>query len=249
MKKILLFLTSAFIISSCLHAQENNSKNSIDFKPSFAVKWNPASLVAGKIGLSGEYNFRKKRSITFGIGIPAETTHKIDLDSSRNVTTKTFSAMAGYRMYLGRKTMSGLYFEPYVKYVKNDASTDVTITVGLSDETFALTSQYSGIGVGGQLGVQFIIAKRVSLDLFFLGVEANSSSHKMKAVELNPDPTPWTSGEKMDIENNLHDAVKDVPIIGNKIKFNADQDTHTVTSDFSGFIPGLRFGASIGLRF
>jgi hypothetical protein len=249
MKKTVLFCTLLSLSFVSLNAQETTGKETPAFNSSTAVKWNPASLFVGKLGLSGEYNFKKKRSVTFGIGFPIETTHSFNIDSPRSVTLKTFSVMGGYRMYFGKKTMSGFYFEPYLKYLKNDASTIINIDVAGSKESFNLTSNYSGVGAGAQLGVQFLIVKRIIIDLFILGPEGNISKHEMKALEINPDALPWTPGEKQDIENNLYDAVKDVPFIGKKIKFTADVNAHSVTSSYNGFVPGIRFGGSIGIRF
>jgi hypothetical protein len=249
MKKIISFCLLFSTLTISLQAQETTATQAPSFSPSFAAKWNPGSLYFGKVSLFGEYNFKKKRSITFGIGIPVETTHSFDLDSSRDISLKTFSVMGGYRMYLGKKTMSGLYLEPYVKYMKNDASTIVNANVGLTPQSFNVTSNYSAFGAGAQLGVQFSIAKIVEIDLFVLGPEANMANHEMKGAEINPSSVPWTPGEKQDVENNLYDTVKDVPFIGNKIKFTADANAHSVTSDYSGFLPGIRFGGSIGVRF
>jgi uncharacterized membrane protein YfhO len=124
-----------------------------EFSPSGAVKWNPESLFLGKVGLFGEYNFKQKRSITLGIGIPYNKTLTYKLDSKdQDITMKTFSVMGGYRMYMGKKDMKGFYFEPYLKYLKNDASILINSDLNGRPVDFVTTSNYSGFGLGLQLG-------------------------------------------------------------------------------------------------
>ena len=245
MKKFLLALTS-FIVLNSFHAQAQG--DSATFAPSFAVKWNPESLVFGKISLLGEYNLKHKKSITFGIGIPASHSTTIELDDKdRRIEMKTFSVMGGYRMYLGKKTMTGVYFEPYLKYVKNDAKAVIDADLNGRTVNFVTTSKYSGTGVGAQLGVQFMIARRVVFDLFFLGPEANTASHKV--VMHDTSSQPWTQAEADDAQNAIDDNIGDLPIVGDKLKVVVDRNSKTVSSDYSGFLPGVRFGLSVGIRF
>jgi hypothetical protein len=245
MKKIFLLALIAFTGGVSASAQDSSG-----YSPSYAVKINPGSFFVGKLSLLGEYNFKNKKSITLGIGIPMEKKGSFELDdTTREITTKTSSVMAGYRMYFGKKRMSGMYFEPYLKYMKNETSTTINIDVSGSNEEFLLTSDYSGIGLGAQLGVQFSIAKVVVIDFFFLGPEINSAKHELLAVNTNAGIIPWTQLEEDDIERDLYDAVKDVPFIGKKIKFEADKNAHSVRSEFNGMLPGFRIGASIGIRF
>lgn len=244
MKK-LLFAFACFFILNSTKAQQD----AVLPKNSVVVKWNPESLYFGKVSLFGEYNFKKRRSITFGFGIPAThtTTVKIN-DKDRSVEMKTFSIMGGYRMYLGKKTMSGVYFEPYLKYVKNDANTIIDGDLNGRNVDFATTSKYSGTGVGAQLGVQFMIAKRVVFDLFFLGPEANTASHKVVMRDINS-VLPWSQSEAADAQQQINDNIGDLPIVGKKLKVVVDANSKTVSSDYNGFLPGIRFGLSVGVRF
>jgi hypothetical protein len=245
MKKLFLLVLIAFTGALAANAQDSSR-----YDASYAIKVNPASYFLGKLSLLGEYNFKNKKSLTIGIGIPMEKTGSFELDdTAREISTKTTSFMAGYRMYFGKKRLSGFYFEPYLKYLKNETNTTINIDVNGSNEEFTLGSDYSGIGLGAQLGVQFSIAKVVVFDLFLLGPEINSAKHELLAVNINPGVIPWTQLEEDDIERDLYDAVKDVPIIGKKIKFEADKNAHSVRSEFKGMLPGFRIGASIGIRF
>jgi len=239
MKKPLLFV--ATILSfACSFAQRYNRD--------LIVKWAPGSLASGKLTLGGEYNFKKKNSLELIIGLPTGKSRSFNFDdNSSELTMKAFSVLAGYRYYLGKKPVSGIYIEPYLKYLHHQAS---GILIGnLDGETarFDTHTDYKGFGIGGQLGVQFLIIKKISLDFFILGPEANTSTFSIGATDV-ASSIPWTTLDAEEAEQDIKDAVSKIPLVGNKIEILVDQNTKTVTTRYQGFVPGLRFGASIGIR-
>jgi hypothetical protein len=179
-----------------------------------------------------------------------ETTNKmltID-DQKQDVKIKTLSALVGYRMYMGKKSMSGFYFEPYLHYTKNEASTVLKRTLDNKPVDFLTTSDYKAFGVGAQLGVQFMIAKRVVIDFYFLGLEGNSTNFKVVSKETTT-TLPWSDVDRAEAEREIKEAVNDIPIIGKKINVTVDPNQKTVTTDYSGFLPAVRLGLSVGIRF
>jgi hypothetical protein len=221
---------------------------SAQFETSYIIKWNPASLAFGKVGLQGEYNWKNKKSFTLGIGIPVEMTIGYDNDGKREkLYTRTFSAMGGYRFYLGKNNMKGFYFEPYLKYVKNKWTSDITDELDNTPTVFATTSKYSGFGVGAQLGAQFLIGRKIVIDLFFLGPEANMSKHDLIVTDITS-TSPWDTQDAIEAQVTIESVFRDEPFIGKKIKINVDANSRTVTSNFEGFLPGIRTGVSIGFR-
>lgn len=249
MKKIFLAVSCLAVFATARAQSQDEKTEKEQFQPSTAVKWNPSSLYFGKIGLQGEYNFKKKKSITFAVGIPMSKKTSVEIDDEdRDVEMKTFSVMGGYRMYLGKKTMTGVYFEPYLKYLKNDAATIINADLDGEPVDFATTSQYSGFGVGAQLGVQFMIAKRVTFDFFFLGPEANSAKHTVLMKDISS-TLPWDANEAADAEREINESIGELPVIGDKINVTVDAAGKTVSSSYKGFLPGIRFGLSVGVRF
>ncbi|OSZ81093.1 hypothetical protein CAP36_07605 [Chitinophagaceae bacterium IBVUCB2] len=245
MKKIIFLLGMWFFYTGVKAQKEDKSA----FDKSIIVKWSPASLAFGKIGLGSEFNFKEKKSITFNVGIPFEKTLTADIDGEdRSLMMKTFSVMAGYRMYFGSKPMNGLYFEPYLKYLKNEATTNTDFEIDGTNRPFLVTSEYSGVGVGAQLGVQFLIAKRVAIDFYFLGPEANSSNHDLIAQETGSG-LPWSNAEAQDAENEINDFVNDIPLLKDNLDVTVNAAGRNVKTNYSGFLPGIRFGLSIGIRF
>lgn len=245
MKKLITPICFLILVST-INAQKEDKPT---FDKSIAIKWSPASLAFGKIGLGSEFNFKKKKSITFNVGIPFEKTLTAEIDGEdRSLTMKTTSVMAGYRMYFGRKQMRGLYFEPYLKYLKNEATTNTDFEIDGTDRPFLVTSDYSGFGVGAQLGVQFMIAKRVIIDWYFLGPEANSSKHNLIAQETGAG-LPWSNAEAQDAEDEINDFINDVPLLKDNFSVDVNAGARNVKTNYKGFLPGIRFGISIGIRF
>jgi hypothetical protein len=245
----LLFFALIFGVNAQAVEQYDSARVVQSFDPSFAVKWNPESIYFGKISLFGEYNFKKKRSFTFSVGIPVKTSTVWNIeDEDRTITMKTFSLMAGYRMYMGKGAMRGFYFEPYLKYMKSKGSFPYVDTESTDSTTYLLSSDLRGAGVGAQLGVQFLIAKRVTLDLFLIGPEANLSKWDIDLQDRGN--YSWDAQDAAEAKDIMDDIVDDLPdFISDNIKTSVNAPTKTVSAKYDGILPGLRFGISLGVRF
>lgn len=246
MKNLILGIACMACLYTTPFAQQAVSSN---YHRYTAIKFAPGGLAAGKVTVGGEYNFRYRNSITLLAGLPFDQTQKIDLYGSKdNVHTKAFSIMAGYRYYLGQKTMNGFYIEPYVKYLKQQASGLINADLYSYKAVFDSHSNYTGIGAGAQLGAQFTIAKLFLFDFFLIGPEANSAKFSSYSVDI-ANNVPWNYADEQEAEKKIKDALKDIPVIGTKVQVKVDKENKTVTTGFSGFAPGFRIGASIGIRF
>jgi outer membrane autotransporter protein len=166
------------------------------------LKWAPGSLAAGKLTLGGEYHFKKKNSLELFFGFPTGTHQQFNYDNNKSsLDSKAASTLAGYRYYFSKNGGTGLYIEPYFKYLHHQASGFLHGDINGESASFDTHTDYKGVGGGLQFGAQFFIAKTVSIDFFFLGPEANSSTFSLSA-----------------------------------------------TTRYSGFVPGFRFGLSIGIK-
>jgi hypothetical protein len=229
-------------------AQEKEKKANT-FDPSFTAKFAPAGLAVGKVTFGGEFNYKHKKSVTLLIGLPFDKTRSVDFDNkSNNLTTRATSVMAGWRYYLGKKDMSGFYIEPYAKYLKAEAQGFLEDDLNGQPAKFDSRFSYKGFGAGLQLGVQFLIAKKVSLDFFLVGPEANTIKLSTSATDVY-DNIPWTLADGQEAEKNIKDVLEDIPVIGKKTEVTVNTATKTVTASYKGFAPGFRFGGSIGFRF
>ncbi|MEJ7768657.1 MAG: hypothetical protein WKF89_12645 [Chitinophagaceae bacterium] len=241
MKKLptLIFLFS--LICSTVFAQQSNSL--------VALKFAPAGLAAGKITLGGEYNYKHRNSITLLVGLPFDKTQKISFNGrNSDVASKAFSIMAGYRHYLGRKTMNGFYLEPYLKYLKHEVNGPLNTDLQGQQVVFDTQTSYEGMGIGAQLGFQVLLAKFIVFDLFLIGPEANSAKFKSLSTD-NTNNLRWDYADAQEAEQQIREVLKDIPMVGSKIEVKVNTEKKNVATSFSGFAPGFRIGASFGIRF
>jgi hypothetical protein len=240
MRKLTLLLILVLLAISNIFSQS---------RPSVFVKWAPASLAVGKVTVGSEINFTRKSSIDVMIGIPAPKTQTIQYDDKESdIESKAFSALVGYRYYLGKRSARGVYLEPYAKYLRHEAS---GILEGDLDDRLTrmdTRTKYEAFGVGAQMGVQFMLFRRVSIDFYFLGFEANSAKFHTRSKDV-ANSLPWTFIQAEEAQDDIEDAIEDIPYLQEKVSVTVNQANKSVDTDFKGFLPGLRFGASIGFRF
>jgi hypothetical protein len=241
MKKIYLLL---FTVLLCFFV----SGQSNPVKPNISLKWAPTGIVFGNISLHAEYNFGKN-SLTAKIGIPFSKHQAFQFDNKdADFTMRATSFLAGYRTYLSKKHMKGLYFEPYFKYVHHTSEGVGNAVLDVDQVVMNFTNDYNSAGVGAQLGVQFLISKKIVIDFFFLGPEINSGRNNFKAVETSS-TIPWTSVQASEAEQNIRDFIHQFPFIRNRVNVMVDQSNKTVIADFKGALPGYRIGVSFGIAF
>jgi hypothetical protein len=241
MKKTGLFLFLV-ILSCSVFAQPGTTK------PNIGIKWAPTGIVFGNISVQGEYNFGKN-SLTAKIGFPfgKHQTFKFD-EKDADFSMKAMSFLAGYRTYLSKKHMRGLYFEPYFKYVHHISEGSGNAVLDGDKVLMNLTNDYNGVGIGAQLGAQFLISQKFVIDLFFLGPEINSARNNFKAIEVS-NAIPWTYAKANEAEQDIRNFIDKFPFIRNKVDIMVDQNNKTVRANFKGVLPGYRIGVSFGYAF
>ncbi|HEX2534154.1 MAG TPA: hypothetical protein VHK69_10485 [Chitinophagaceae bacterium] len=218
-------------------------------KRTITLKWAPTGLVAGNIALQGEYRFAERRSLTAKIGVPLSTRHMLEYEGKdADFDMRAFSFLAGYRMYFSRKNLQGFYLEPFFKYVHHSSEGLGAGELALRDVAFQFTNDYNGLGVGAQLGVQFLVRKRLAIDLFFLGPEINSARNNFRAVEVSS-ALPWNDIEAAEARRDIHAFLDQFPFLGNRTDMMVDKTNRMVAADFKGLLPGWRAGVSFGVAF
>jgi hypothetical protein len=237
---LLIFLLFIFFNST---AQEQS------FNPKFTAKWAPSGLILGNISLQGEYNITPKRSLTAKIGLPVNSHHTFEYEGNdADFDMKAISFLAGYRMYLSKRTMKGMYFEPFFKYVHQTSEGVGNGYLQGDPVTMNFTNEYNAFGIGAQLGAQFFIGKRFVIDLFFLGPEINTATNNFKAVEVT-NTIPWTTVQASEAEQDIKNFIDNFPFIRNKTNVMVNQNDRSIFARFKGVIPGMRTGISFGFAF
>lgn len=235
-KAIHLFLMLSVIFYSSANAQRK-----------VALKWAPTGLLMGDVSIAGEFKLILHSTLNVNIGIPVQQTYSAKF-SGKNASfgLKTTSLLAGYRMYLSKKSMKGFYFEPYLKYVHFTGTGSGTSNLNGQNVNMAFASDYKGTGVGIQFGHQFMIAKRVVIDFYFIGAELNSSNVSFSSTDMTSTGA-WNNTQASQAQQNVQDFVSKIPIIGNKITITTDANNRTVTANYKGILPGFRAGLAIGI--
>ena len=217
------------------------------FEPKITAKWAPTGLILGNLSLQGEYSFLKKSSLTAKIGVPLNRNYRSTFDNNDvDIHMKAFSFLAGYRKYLSRQVLKGFYVEPFFTYAHHSSDGTGQGTLDNQSVTMDFTNDYNGVGFGVQLGSQFIISKRLVIDLFFLGPQLTSSTNNFRAVDPY-NSLAWTTIQADEAEQDIRDFLDQFPFIRNKVNVNVDKTNRTVMADFKGALVGIRFGVSIGI--
>jgi hypothetical protein len=236
-KTLLIFLLAACSLQAI--CQHND--------PKITVKWAPTGLILGSLSLQAEYNFLPKSSLTAKIGIPVGRTYHSTFDGKNvNMNMKAVSFLAGFRHYFSKKLMRGFYTEPFFTYVHHSSDGMGDGTLNGQPVTMDFTNNYNGVGVGVQLGTQFIIAKKFVIDLFFLGPQVTSSRNTFRAIDRS-NSASWTTIQADEAEQDIITFLNQFPFIKNKVDVHVDKPNRTVTADFKGALVGMRFGVSFGI--
>lgn len=229
-------------ITLCSYSQDSVQKAQV------AIKWAPTGLIAGNISLLGEYGFGKHSSLTAKLGIPIKVHHQLEYDGDdTRFSSRAMSFMAGYRTYLSKKQLKGIYLEPFFKYVHHSSEGSTNTTLDGEAVVMQFNNDYNAAGIGVELGAQFFLGKRMVLDLFFLGPEINWARNNFKAVEKT-NTLGWTNVQAYEAEHDIKEFLDDIPFLRNKTNIQVSQDERTVMADFKGTLPGYRIGLSFGIR-
>lgn len=211
------------------------------------VKWSPAALIIGSVNLQAEYKIDDRHALTANVGIPARTRHTLTYQNNdAQFDMRATSFLAGYRFYLSDRQLSGLYLEPYFKYLHHSAEGIGYGTLDARSATFNFTNEYNSTGLGAQLGAQFLIRNRLVIDIFLVGPEGNLVTNNLKAVEVSGS-RPWTSREALQAEVEIQRFVNQIPFIRNKTSVMVDKDNRSIIAEFKGPLPGFRAGISVGI--
>lgn len=219
-----------------------------------AVKVLPLSLPINSAVFEYERMLNEKNSVEFGVGIPIKHSFAdkfgMDWSADEHITNDDFSIFslrAAYRHYTGKSMLpKGFYIAPFLRYTGISAAADNLRTVEDDLGSFTYNENYDTkihtIGAGFQLGYQFLIAKTVTLDLFFFGLEAGLGKVDGNIYISEPEQVD-------DIYNDVSEAVADLPSMWrNKIDVTSGSDYVNIAGK-NLFYAMYRGGISLGIAF
>ena len=251
-----LFIASIIIIfSSGLFAQNESivSINDSIFAPNYkrnTIKWNmtPFFLWSMKnINISYERVLKPYRSFSVNAGYFELPT--MGFYDSLNITHSSsrggFSISGDYRFYFKKRNRNhapdGLYWGPYGSFHYTQIGNDIEVFEGdLAKGTLQTNADIAIFGAGVELGYQFVIKDRLTIDLIFMGPSFSVYSGK---ITLSGDL-------EIDDESEYLKAVRDILV--RKFPFLPELVAEGKFSD-SGFSTGMGFGMrymiQVGYRF
>jgi hypothetical protein len=246
MKNLFLFLFFVAYASFAI-AQDNDSTS---VKRKNVIKFLPVNIPFQSNSFEFERMINAKNSFTLGIGLANQQSliGKYGIDASSDLKKAelgTSHIRVAFRHYGGgkRNLPRGFYIEPYVKYQKITGSASGSFTDD-QNNTYpaAIDVNVNTMNVGFQLGAQFLIAKRVTLDFYFLGLEAGFLSGNVTGTA--PNETFAT-----DLYTQMKKSKNDLPAsIGDKIDITQSGNQVNIKAS-SVLYPWLRSGISIGIAF
>ena len=250
MKKLLVLLVlSGFAL--CVLAQ---NQDSTAYLPKNVVKFLPINLPFQSTSLEYERMINGKNSLTLGVGLPNQKSviGKYGINGNSDLKTAEFGTMhlrAAFRHYTGHRMLpKGFYLEPYLKYQEITGNAHIA-----GVEVVQQTNQpYEGdvnlklhtMNLGLQFGAQFLIAKRIAIDIYFLGLEAGFLSGNVTAVAPASNPEYATV-----LKSKIDEQISKLPsFIANKLTTSQTGDQVNVNASSIPY-PWLRGGVSIGFAF
>jgi hypothetical protein len=246
MKRLLLII--ALITNVFVGFGQEQEQDSITFRKN-VVKFLPMDLPFQSISFEYERMIDPNNSLTFGFGIPiqGQMISKSLINNNSDITKAAFSTFhlrAAYRYYYGDKMLpKGLYIEPYLKYQQiNGEATYEGTNAQNSKYKGDLTGQINTFNLGIQLGVQFLISKRVTLDLYFLGLEGGLANGKMITISNNNNDAGL-------IEADFKKTISDLPFFIKNWLTVTKSNNQVIVEAKKLQYPWYRGGLSIGIAF
>ncbi len=246
MKYLLLIILSLNVIG-LKHVKASNGdstkvrKNIIRWNPTPMLLVGPKSLVLGY-----ERIIKKGQSISINIGYmekaPLEDQDGVPLKIFDQSTRGGLDISLDYRFYFSKRNKypapDGLYWGPYIAYygLWQDASLKI-IDKGSVKNTVYYKGDFQMYSLGLQLGYQFIIKKRFSIDLILIGpsysyYDLNLNLRFETDIDIN-DP----------FYQNLMDYLKEnSPFISEFVKNKSFSANGRLKLNYMGFRYAIQFG-------
>ena len=209
------------------------------------VKLNLPNLAFGNITLNYERILSARNSVALNVGFirPQQPIGVLNdaFNTDETVSAPEFSGITAtgeYRFYSRKKGAGrGFYFAPYARY----ANHKLVFNADIQDNFSNVATQLSAIGLGGQIGMQWLIKDRIAIDWGILGLAAQWYTSK----------TTFTSplGEELnfdEIRADLEAEIEDSPLT-NKLEFTSTENSLQAKMPF--LFGGARTYLSVGYKF
>lgn len=211
------------------------------------IKAGLTGAVLGDINFGFEQKLNDKSSLQFKVGY-------LDPTLSVAIPEKAFTPKAydllkanggistsiEYRVYLSKKRgLQGFYVASYFRYFNQKMLFEDEI----EGYAFSVDTKLSTMGMGGQLGYQWIFNDMFTLDFFFFGTGVDFYKAEIK-YKLDPEPPGFDYSM---VTSHVDNVFADINYLHKKLEHDINDDSHTSTLPF--LFPGFRAGISVGVAF
>jgi len=238
--------------SLSVNAQSNTSSETTSSEvPAYknAVKINLIPLVTRTISLEYERAVADKITLNATIAItpkgdlPFKSQFEDNFDDINIINATKFGAFSAAlegRFYLGRKgAMRGFYIAPFAKYSDYNVKTSISFVESSTNVTeyVPISGGISTMTFGFSLGVQWQLAKRITLDWRIIGPNYGFSSGTLEGKK------ELSAEDQKTVLSHMNDF-NDIPLM----KFKNEVNSQGAKSTISGPWAGIRTGLSIGFK-
>ncbi len=246
MKKTIPFLIlSLWVLSG---SAQDNTESTARPSPFNAIKFQPFNLIFNSVSFEYEGMVSERNALTLQVGIPNHKefdTDYINLDffsKVQNAELGTTSIKLALRHYFDNQKLvpAGFYIEPYIKYqnIKGNGlyiGTDENLQSYFGETDLKLNTFNAGI----QFGAQFLLGKRIAVDVYFFGLEAGLANGDMTIISSNATK----------IAEDINDALARWPsFLANQLTVTQSQYKVNVNAK-NALYPWFRAGIGIGIAF
>jgi hypothetical protein len=250
MKKLL----SVIVLLSCFAAVNGQDEKAANLATrKYVIKFQPINYALQSYSFEVERMLNRKNALTIGVGIPnsGSLIGKYGIEASNDLKKLDLSSMharLAYRHYGGNSGLPrGFYIEPYLKYQSlkgNFTKTFEENTIQGVTYEGNIDAKITTMNAGFQMGVQFMIAKRIAVDFYFLGLEGGIAN-----VDLTGTPTPSDPQKIGDLKSEIQKGVNDLPsFLKDKITVTNTNESVIVKAKQLPY-PWLRGGINVGIAF
>ncbi|MBW6533489.1 MAG: DUF3575 domain-containing protein [Mariniphaga sp.] len=150
------------------------------------------------------------------------------------------SASLEYRFFISEKlSAEGFYIAPYLRYFNQF----VDYKDEIESRIYTVNTKLNTVGIGAQLGYQWIINELFTIDFHFLGIGLD---YYMTSLKYSVEPKPEGFDYSV-VTPHIEDVFSDIIYLKNRLKHEVNEDNHTSKLPF--FFPGFRMGISLGIAF
>ena len=252
MKITLRPLVAAVLLAGMATTANAQEEQKVTFHaPKNEIKLNLPSLALGNLSLQYERSLVPGLSAALGFRYGAEAALPFsslvessigDDPSAKQLISSTrmsnYAVTPEVRYYFGKGDMKGFYVGVFGRIGEYNLKTVYTLddpSEASGTRQVALKGSYNYGGVGMQLGVKWMLSKRISLDWWMLGPMYTSGKLKLDAaIDLSSMPQSY----KTDAETDLKKTFDEASVTNSGISIGQTLAT-----------PGIRTGLAIGFRF